>query len=201
MKAKTLPATTIIVIENDDGIRDNLIRSVRALADYVIGFPESNSATQFFENAKETSERELLLVLGDRVGIPFMGRVGRGRSSFPLARKVLYSGGATPAAAEEWKRLGIIDSFVAKGYVSELMTEVNRSLASYHEVLTDIRHYVEGGCSRPTAPYYPTDDGRILSIIEVYKEIMLGTPTGNEAAESWLEMRRLESPGASSASN
>lgn len=193
MKAHSLPRRTILVIEDED-LRYSLTDDLRPFADEVLDYTDSAAAIQSLTKPPAACQHELMLVVGDRVAIPFMSSVGIGRRLYPYARKILYSGGASDSAVKELKQAGVVDSFVPKGYPHDLMNEVRRSIGEYQaiEVLTEIRAFAESGCSNPLAPYYPVDDGRVLNIIDVYREIMLGTTLGAEAAESWMEMRRLE---------
>src|SRR5438309_3503703 len=118
MKAATLPVRGIFIVEGDPQIRKHLLRDLRPLAKKVLDFSDSPAALRWVEDPTHHARLELILVVADRVGIAFMAKVGRNRPTYPLARKILYSGGGSEEAVADWKKAGVIDSYIPKGYYS-----------------------------------------------------------------------------------
>lgn len=196
MTQSPLPDRTIVVIEDETSLREELIRDMEQAVpgNKVRGFPDGNAGVDWLLSASTCQNSELILVVADSVGLSFMKEVGKGRRMYHGARKIMYSGKASDANVAEWKKSGLIDCHVSKGYPALLMKQVDQFIREYdqEEVLADIRSYIDNECSNPHLPYYTSDDGRVLSIVDLYHEILKGTAVGMEAADEWMGMRKAE---------
>ena len=180
-----LPKPAICIIDDNRDTRGDVSRHVRRTIPNakVLGFSSS------IELHKKTTDRKIepCVLVADSVGTGFLASF---RSEFKRTKVIIFSRQTQLKDAAGMWHQQMIDSYVSKPHIDELVSRVSQHFHSYWDQswLRTMRDFIER-CEDPHVPYYPSLDGRrYLSILEVYWEAVRGTELGCEAIEAWGKM-------------
>jgi hypothetical protein len=192
MKTKTLPEGCIIVIDPHKYAVKAIKNSLKPLLKDALlySFTDSKSAKHWFQDKKDSIEPKLLI--SDNIGVvpqtnSFAQQV---RQSFPRAHILLYSESITEKQVVTLQNEdNLINRYVSKDKnIAQLADTALKAYSEYERqpVLKSIRQYI-AECSKPEEPFTTIGD-KDYSLINVYREIVLGTELGMAFEEVWLSL-------------
>lgn len=140
------------------------------------------------------------LIIHDKIGITLPAREpfhARADATTPLTLTYLYSRSAYDdrAQVDRWLSSRLVDAASPKGRVEDLLGTIARWRDNWSRpVAVKVRSYITAHPA-PRTPYMRDPVAGSFSLVDVHREIVLGTELGEELAEDWgavLDDERLD---------
>ncbi len=131
------------------------------------------------------------MIVTDQIGVVPIGDgpsvVEEAREGTPLSLVALYSQSAyqQPGLVPWLKEGRLIDAYIQKEDRGRLI----QTIAEWHDrwespTERKLREYI-ATCPDPNKPFFPRGNGDYLSVIDLHREIILGTELGKESEKAW----------------
>lgn len=165
-------------------------------------FDDVIKAEAAFSKSLEGGDTLFSVIVTDSIGTkPGAGGVSLIRKfgpRFGLSSVVLYSGDPhRNAQAIDLKKEGLIHHAIDKLHPNNMVKIV---LAAHNQLQQDatLRSLREYANTRTTAAegFFQSGDGRLLSLVDIYREVFHNTPLGQELRLLWEEVQEIEKVNA-----